>query len=219
MTIIGHIRSGYRRQRQLVAAILAAQHSGQDAGRLFDLLCDEIESQAAAKEQIFYAALIALPGGPALSRRAVQAHDAAAVLIGEISALEPGSETWCDGIAQLAQMIDDHAAAEAEALTQAERLLALDQAAQLGARYLAARDGWIDSFGRVPAPCAPAPAAAPHRSAPALPARPRGWFQKLGHPLRFMPRRRGVMTAALRERRPATDFEGDAPPPLRSRSR
>ena len=211
MTIFKHLRAGHSRQRELLAGILEATAGQGDAARSFDLLCDEVEAQAAAEEQTFYAELLSLNGSQELSRQAVRAHDEAAVLIGEISGLAPGSDEWREGVARLARMLARHAEAAEEAFALARPLIGAEQAARLGERYLSAKAHWIGAYGRVPAPSTEALRVSPpslagvpggaclsRRVAAVLPNRPRRWIQKFGGPLRNWPRRGGA--PALRER-------------------
>ena len=226
MTIFGHLKAGHSRQRHLAASILETPVERRDGARLFDLLCDEAEAQAAAEEQTFYADLLTLSGNQEMSRQAVSTHDDAAALIGEISDLAPDSEEWRAGIERFARLIDRHIEEAEAALTLARTLITEAHAVQLGERYLKAKTNWIGAFGRVPAPCAlPVPATVQgdsslsRRVAAVLPSRSRRWFQKFGRPLRNWPRATAVAPSGLGERQEPVDYGSTPERSLPTRSR
>ncbi|MGD1876499.1 MAG: hemerythrin domain-containing protein [Kiloniellaceae bacterium] len=224
MTIFGHLKAGHSRQRHLAASILAMPAGGRNGARLFDLLCDEAEAQAAAEEHTFYAAVLTLSGDQEMSRRAVRRHDDTAVLIGEISALTPDSDEWREGIDRFARLIDRHIEEVEEVLTLARPLIAQAQAVQLGERYLKAKANWIGAFGRVPAPC-PVPAAASDPMtlsrcvAAKLPGRSRRWFQKFGRPLLNWPRSAAEARSNLWGRQEPADYGSSLGRSVPTRSR
>lgn|GEM_PF-5304794 len=236
MTIIEHISSGHRRQRWMIEALLAAPEATEESGRLFDILCDEVEAQAAAKEQTFYAALQRLGGEETLSRWAVESHDAIAMLIGAISDMAREDARRQAALQQLAEMLEAHSVAEAKLLSRAEPLIAADEAVRLGESYLTARDCWIDAFGRVPlseVPAGPALQTVPAQTAPlycrvtisrrlasVFPGRPRGWFRRFGGSLRRAPRGAGAVVAGLPEpAEGAAEYGTALDPALPSRGR
>jgi Hemerythrin HHE cation binding domain len=218
MTIFTQIRAGHRRLHLLVAGILEAPATERDAAPLTEQLCDEVEAQAAAEEEIFYTALLALGSDPTVMRRVVDAHDETTALAGSIAEMEIGSAEWRAGMRKLSQGLDRHIKEEEELLALARPLIAKAQAGRLGERYLRAKADWIDTFGRVPQPVpltAPAPAPVPTMAAQAdrlspagrppaaLASRTHGWLRKPATSLRIVARGAVAMAPVLWKRRQA----------------
>jgi hypothetical protein len=146
------MRADRERLRVLTTRLLQSRDSAPDRRRLFDLLCDAVEAHGAAAEQSLYAELLARGEDQRLARRAVDAHDEAVRLIGELSDTELAGEAWRAGVGRLAEHLEHHFSVEdGETFARATTLLAGAQAARLGDKYERAGRQWIEAFGRLPA--------------------------------------------------------------------
>lgn len=190
--IFDRMKADHERLRFLMTRLRQSLDSARDRRRLFDMLCDAVEAHGAAAEQSLYAELLARAEDQQPARRAVDVHDEAARLIGELSDMEMAGEAWQAGIGRLAEHLENHfRVEERETFPLAKTLLHGEQAARLGDKYERARRQWIEVFGRLPA----APQSLPvERSHPVEPAgrdagpdvrgRPVTWFERLRRPLR-----------------------------------
>jgi hypothetical protein len=190
--IFDRMEAGRERLRFLIAQLRQSQDGAPNRRRLFDMLCDAVEAHNVAAEQSLYAELLARTEDQQPARRAVEVHDEAALLIGELSDMEMAGEAWQAGVGRLADHLEGHfRAEERETLPLAKTLLDGEQAARLGDKYERIRLQWIEVFGRLPATPQPLPA---ERSHPVEPAggdaglrgrsRPATWLERLRRPLR-----------------------------------
>jgi hypothetical protein len=190
--IFDRMEAGRERLRFLTTQLRQSRDGAPDRRRLFDMLCDAVEAHNVAAEQSLYAELLARTEDQQPARRAVDAHDAAALLIGELSDMEMVGDAWQAGVGRLAEHLEDHfRAEECETLPLAKTLLDGEQVARLGDKYERTRRQWIEVFGRLPAAPQPLPV---ERSHPVEPAggdaglRGRGraatWLERLRRPLR-----------------------------------
>lgn len=181
--ILDRMKTTRERLRFLASRLLQDRDSVREQRRLFDMLCDAVESHSAAAEQSLYAGLLAQADGQRLARRAVEAHDEAGRLIGELSDMAVAGEAWRAGVARLAGHLERYfSVEEGETFTRARTLLAGTEAARLGDKYERARRQWIETFGRLPAAhLHPADLVGPDT---ARRGRPVTWIERLRRPLR-----------------------------------
>jgi len=198
--IFDRMEAGRERLCFLIAQLRQSQDGAPDRRRLFDMLCDAVEAHNVAAEQSLYAELLARTEDQQPARRAVEVHDEAALLIGELSDMEMAGEAWQAGVGRLADHLEDHfRVEERETFPFAKTLLDGEEAARLGDKYERTRRQWIEVFGRLPAAPQPLPA---ERSHPVEPAgrdaglRGRGraatWLERLRRPLRAAERSRSA---------------------------
>ena len=134
---------------------------------LIDRLSDALEAHSSAAEQCFYAELLARSGDERPARRAVEAHNEAAMLVDELSEMETTDAAWQTAVDRLTGLLKAQFTQEAEeTFPLAKTLLDSARAVRLGDRYDDARRGWIEAFGRQPVASMPAPTL----PAPSIPA-------------------------------------------------
>lgn len=206
MNIYECMKADHRRQHDLATRILETADGSCEMQRLFDELCDAVESNAAAEEQTFYADFLAFPGGRALAQRSVGAHDETVMLIDALAGRELCTPSWLTDFARLVSILERRCSSEeSETFALACSLIDPARAVKLGERYGEAKRQWLATYGRqLPETSAatwparqpvlqPASASADSAGVTAgrrqsarfcLRGRPSVWLKRIGRPLR-----------------------------------
>lgn len=210
MNIYECMKADHRRQHDLATRILETADGSCEMQRLFDEICDAVESNAAAEEQTFYADLLAFPDGRALVQRSVGSHDETVMLIDALADREFCTASWLTDFARLVSVLERRCSSEeSETFALACSLIEPVRAVRLGERYAEAKRQWLATYGRQLTETSPAtsPARWPARqpapqsvSASAgssavtaggrqsarfcLRGRPSVWLKRIGRPLR-----------------------------------
>lgn len=108
MTIYERLQKDHETQKNLAEKIMKTSGDTDTRQRLFEEFKTEVESHAAAEEQIFYAALMETPEGQEQARHSVAEHEEAANLLEELTELHMGSGGWIHKFEKLKKELVHH---------------------------------------------------------------------------------------------------------------
>ncbi len=138
MDIYSRLKDDHGKQRGLSAALAKTTGDSAERRRLFEALRREVEAHAAAEEETFYAALMALPEGQEQARHSVSEHKDAADIFEELASMDMATGGWLTRFKTLKDELDHHLdEEEAEVFTLARRLFDAEEASRLGWAFAA----------------------------------------------------------------------------------
>jgi hemerythrin superfamily protein len=113
----------------------------QQARYLFDELHDALNLHAKIEEQVFYPACAQYAGLVNLVKDGYQEHAQVKTLLSELSALEPGNDTWQRLMAQLIRNVQHHVKEEENQLfAEVSQLMGQKEREELGNRLEQAKE-------------------------------------------------------------------------------
>jgi hypothetical protein len=128
--IFEDLKTDHDRQRALLKRV--GDHKGKDQGRrdAFETLRLELQAHAAAEEESLYATMLANPDLREDARHSVSEHKEVDDLLGELRALEFGSDTWDAKFGEMRHRYEHHIGEEEADMfpAAAEKLSSEDEA-------------------------------------------------------------------------------------------
>lgn len=129
MDIFDRLTDDHGKQKGLAAGLTDTSGDSAERRRLFAALKEELETHAAAEEQVFYAELIAKPEGQSKARHSIAEHKKASDLIEQLEGNDMSSPGWLQTFSKLQHEIVHHVEEEERDVFPLARTLIGDERA------------------------------------------------------------------------------------------